>query len=90
MINLGSFIFSPFKYFFMNNAGKIAIAVAAGAVIGGVLGVLFAPDKGTDTRKKIADGVKKIPETVKEKFNGLRVNLKDKADSVKERAEELV
>ena len=90
MINLGSFIFSPFKYFFMNNAGKIAIAVAAGAVIGGVLGVLFAPDKGTDTRKKIADGVKKIPDTVKEKFNSLRVNIKDKADSLKERAEELV
>ncbi|MEQ1798996.1 MAG: YtxH domain-containing protein [Lacibacter sp.] len=74
----------------MNNAGKIAIAVAAGAVIGGVLGVLFAPDKGTDTRKKIVDGVKKIPDTVKEKFNGLRVNIKDKADSLKEKAEELV
>jgi len=74
----------------MNNAGKIAIAVAAGAVIGGVLGVLFAPDKGTDTRKKIVDNGKKLADTVKEKVNGLRINMKDKADSLKERAEELV
>lgn len=74
----------------MNNAGKIAIAAAAGAVIGGVLGVLFAPDKGTDTRKKIVDGSKKLVDTVKDKVSGLRINIKDKADSLKEKAEELV
>ena len=74
----------------MNNAGKIAIAAAAGAAIGGILGVLFAPNKGTDTRQKIVDGGKKIVDTVKDKVNGLRVNIKDKADSLKERAAEMV
>jgi gas vesicle protein len=74
----------------MNNTGKIAIAVAAGAVIGGVLGVLFAPGKGTDTRKKLVDNGKELADMVKDKVNGLCVNLKDKTGSFIERAEELV
>ncbi len=36
-----------------NNNGKILAAVLAGAAIGAGLGILYAPDKGTKTRKKI-------------------------------------
>ncbi len=72
----------------MNTVGKIAIAAAAGAVVGGVLGILYAPDKGEDTRKKITDGSKKLVDTVKDKVNSLRVNVKDKATSLKETIEE--
>ena len=43
----------------MNNTGKIITAVAAGAAAGAILGVLFAPDKGDDTRKKIVDALEK-------------------------------
>ena len=31
----------------MKNTGKILTAIAAGAAAGAVLGILFAPDKGT-------------------------------------------
>jgi gas vesicle protein len=72
----------------MNTLAKIAIATGAGLVAGGVLGVLFAPDKGENTRKKIADSGKKMTDTVKEKMSSLKVNIKGKADAVKEGMEE--
>jgi gas vesicle protein len=72
----------------MNTLAKIAIATGAGLVAGGVLGVLFAPDKGENTRKKIADSGKKMTDTVKEKMSNLKVNIKGKADAVKEGMEE--
>jgi gas vesicle protein len=72
----------------MNTVAKIAIAAGAGLVAGSVLGILFAPDKGVNTRKKITDGGKKLTDTVKEKMNSLKVNIKGKADAVKEEMEE--
>lgn len=72
----------------MNTLAKIAIATGAGLVAGAVLGVLFAPDKGENTRKKIADSGKKFTDTVKEKMSNLKVNIRGKSDAVKEGLEE--
>ena len=44
----------------MKNTSKILIALGTGLAIGGVLGVLFAPDKGSVTRQKIAEEGKKF------------------------------
>lgn len=74
----------------MNTIGKIAIAAAAGVVAGAVAGLLLAPDKGENTRKKIMDSGKKLTDTVKGKFDGLKVNVRSKADSIKEEMGELV
>ncbi len=38
----------------MNNTGKIVLGALAGVAAGAILGILFAPDKGSETRKKIA------------------------------------
>jgi len=79
----------------MNDTGKILVAAAAGAFIGGVLGILFAPDKGSETRHKIAESGKKLADAVKdkvnagkEKFQGLRDRLREKNETVKEGVEE--
>lgn len=40
-----------------NNKGAILIAILASAAIGAGLGILYAPNKGSKTRKKIKDGV---------------------------------
>lgn len=44
----------------MNTTGKILTAFAVGAVAGAVFGILFAPQKGSDTRRKIGETGKKF------------------------------
>lgn len=59
------------------NNGKLVGAVLLGAAIGGVLGVLFAPDKGTETRKKIMTKGGDLRDSIKDKFTGLMDNVEE-------------
>lgn len=56
----------------MNNSGKIAIGVAAGLAVGAVLGILFAPAKGSDTRKKIVEEGKELADNLAEKAGAVK------------------
>jgi gas vesicle protein len=51
------------------NSGKVILGVLAGAAAGALLGVLFAPEKGSDTRKKIAKKGGYYADSLKEKFS---------------------
>jgi gas vesicle protein len=53
----------------MNNTAKVLTAFAIGAAAGAVLGILFAPDKGCETRKKMSEQGKKLSEDLKNTFN---------------------
>lgn len=53
------------------NTGKIIVAALGGALVGAALGVLFAPDKGSVTRSKIAGGVKKMGKGIKNQVEEL-------------------
>lgn len=76
----------------MNTTGKIIAAAAAGVAIGAVLGILLAPDKGIETRRKMSEEGKKFADDLKdtmrkgkEKFT----SLKDEFEQmVKEKAEQ--
>jgi gas vesicle protein len=54
-----------------SNAGRIVGSLLIGAAIGGVLGVLFAPDKGSNTRKKITGKTEDFTKSLKDKINSL-------------------
>ena len=59
-------------------SGKIILGVLAGLAAGAALGILFAPDKGSETRKKIAEKGKDCGADMKDKFNELASTLTSK------------
>ena len=59
----------------MNTVNKLMIGIAAGAI----LGVLYAPDKGSVTRRKLS----RIGEDLKDRFNRIRDNISDTIDNLK-------
>jgi gas vesicle protein len=60
-----------------SNTGNTLIALISGAAIGAVVGILFAPDKGDKTRKKIKDGYKDLEKDMKAKLANAKVDLED-------------
>lgn len=68
----------------MDTKSKVVLGVLAGAAIGAVLGVLFAPDKGAETRKKIADSGSDLADEWKDKFDEFLAGLNEKVQPVKE------
>jgi len=72
----------------MKNTSKILIALGAGLAIGGVLGVLFAPDKGSVTRQKIAEGGKKFADNFNRKIKLGKEKLQEEFSKMNEVKEE--
>ena len=62
---------------------QVLLSVVAGVAAGATIGVLFAPDKGTETRKKIAQKSREYSDTVTGKFNGLVESIRHPFESAK-------
>jgi gas vesicle protein len=71
-----------------NNTGKMIGALLVGAAIGGALGILFAPDKGSKTRKKIFDTSEDMTDALTEKFNEFLEATKKEYENAKEKTSE--
>jgi gas vesicle protein len=69
------------NYINMNDNTKVMVALLAGLAAGAALGILFAPEKGTETRDKLSESLKKLGDSIKEtaatEIDNL-VGLKDK------------
>lgn len=51
----------------MTDNTKTAIALLAGLAAGAALGLLFAPEKGSETRDKLSDSLKNLGDSIREK-----------------------
>jgi gas vesicle protein len=76
------------------NTGKALLGVLAGIAAGAALGVIFAPTKGTDARKKInqkgEDLANALNEKIDEKFEELITSLTGKVKKAKVQNNETV
>ena len=77
----------------MNDNSKVVIALLAGLAAGAALGLLFAPEKGSETRDKLSQSLKDLGDTFRDKaaeeIDNL-AGLKDKVvDSIKGKKSEM-
>lgn len=62
-----------------NNTGQTLLALLTGAAIGAGVGILYAPDKGSATRKKIEKQAKKAQKEIDQKVKETKKALTSRA-----------
>jgi len=81
----------------MKDSGKVVTALLAGLAAGAVLGLLFAPEKGSETRDKINDSLADLADAIKERaeqqidqLNDLKEKVLASVKSKAAQAEEII
>lgn len=70
-------------------ADKIILGVLGGVAVGALMGVLFAPEKGDKTRKKIMEKSNDYADELKDKLDSLLGTVSSKYDKLKREGESL-
>jgi gas vesicle protein len=71
-------------------SGKVALGLLAGTAIGALMGILFAPEKGSVTRKKISCKCNDMANEVGGKINSMADTINNTIDEAKSTSENLV
>lgn len=67
--------------------GNTILGILAGGAIGAALGILFAPDKGINTRQKVLDEAILAKQKLSDTANELKDKIESEASSKKESLE---
>jgi len=62
---------------------NVVIGALAGVAVGALLGVLFAPDNGKETRRKIISKSKETTDDLKDKFSEFIDGISERFDKMK-------
>lgn len=73
----------------MSIGKKVVLGSLAGLAIGAIAGILFAPEKGSTTRKQIRDKGKDYMDKLKSKTGEFSDSLTEKFERTKKNAENL-
>jgi gas vesicle protein len=68
---------------------KTVLGFIAGAAVGALAGILLAPDKGSDTRRKIADKTGNVTDLLKCAFNDFVAEIRETYAEAKEDKEDI-
>lgn len=71
-----------------DGTGKVIGALIVGALAGAALGILFAPDKGSNTRDSLIGGAKDLANDFKDKMRDEAASLRKKAEELEDLAKE--
>jgi len=72
------------------SSGKVVLGVLAGLAAGAIMGILFAPEKGSKTRKQILDKGGDYTDELKAKFDEFCDSITQKFEKTKKETEDLV
>jgi len=66
----------------MSDNAKVVAALLAGLAAGAALGILFAPEKGSETRDKVNESLKDLTDALKERTSEQLNNIGALADKL--------
>lgn len=70
-----------------NQTGNTLLALLTGAAIGAGIGILYAPDRGDKTRKKIRKNAKTAQKELEKQLNSTKTKLTAQAEKTRENFE---
>ena len=69
---------------------NVLLVILGGVAVGAALGILFAPAKGSETRKKIADKGNDLKDNFKDSLSKLTDKISKSVEGFKDEAQDLI